>query len=171
MTTDAGSNPTRAYSDRIGLIANSPNFPAAWDQVVGEEVRRLQTNWVTIRSGSANPGATNSLLPWPILCVPLNVSRLGLVLPIFIPAHLHWIASTVATLDERSGGRILLGLGPSGANVIEHWHGVPFQKPVQRTREYVEIIRMILRGEKLVYNGEIFHIRAGFQTTFYPSTY
>ena len=64
------------------------------------------------------------------------------------------IASTVATLDERSGGRILLGLGASGAQVVEHWHGVPFTKPVARTREYVEIIRMILRGEKLLYMGE-----------------
>jgi len=78
------------------------------------------------------------------------------------------IASTVATLDERSGGRILLGLGPSGANVIEHWHGVPFQKPVQRTREYVEIIRMILRGEKLVYHGEIFNFDRGFKLRFTP---
>ncbi len=78
------------------------------------------------------------------------------------------IASTAATLDERSGGRIVLGLGPSGANVIEHWHGVPFQKPVQRTREYVEIIRMILRGDKLVYHGEFFNLERGFTLRFTP---
>src|SRR5579884_1169818 len=78
------------------------------------------------------------------------------------------LASTVATLDERSGGRILLGLGPSGANVIEHWHGVPFQKPVQRTREYIEIIRMILRGEKLIYHGEFFNLERGFKLRFTP---
>ncbi len=78
------------------------------------------------------------------------------------------IASTVATLDERSGGRIILGLGPSGANVVEHWHGVPFQKPVRRTREYVEIIRMILRGEKLVYHGEMFDLERGFKLRFAP---
>src|SRR5207302_11240660 len=78
------------------------------------------------------------------------------------------IASTVATLDERSGGRIILGLGPSGANVVEHWHGVPFQKPVKRTREYVEIIRMILRGERLVYHGEFFNLELGFKLRFKP---
>src|SRR5258706_15833524 len=78
------------------------------------------------------------------------------------------LASTAATLDERSGGRIVLGLGPSGANVIEHWHGVPFQKPVQRTREYVEIIRMILRGDKLVYHGEFFNLERGFTLRFTP---
>jgi alkanesulfonate monooxygenase SsuD/methylene tetrahydromethanopterin reductase-like flavin-dependent oxidoreductase (luciferase family) len=78
------------------------------------------------------------------------------------------LASTVATLDERSGGRIILGLGPSGAQVIEHWHGVPFTKPVKRTREYVEIIRMILRGEKLVYQGEFFQLERGFKLRFTP---
>src|SRR5205085_3406354 len=78
------------------------------------------------------------------------------------------IASSIATLDERSGGRIVLGLGPSSANVNEHWHGVPFQKPVQRTREYVEIIRMILRGEKLVYHGEFFNLEHGFKLRFNP---
>ncbi len=74
---------TRAYGNRMGLMADAPNFPAAWDQVVGA-------------------GIANIYSRTPAL-----------------------IASTVATLDERSGGRIILGLGPSGANVIEHWHGVP----------------------------------------------
>ena len=59
------------------------------------------------------------------------------------------IASTFATLDERSGGRMLIGLGSSGANVIEHFHGVPFEKPMRRLREYVEVINMLLHGERL----------------------
>src|SRR5947207_15915958 len=79
------------------------------------------------------------------------------------------IASTVATLDERSGGRIPLGLGPSGANVIEHWHGVPFQKPVQRTRGHAEIIKMILGGEKLVYTAQTFHPERGIKLRPCPS--
>src|SRR2546421_11064993 len=78
------------------------------------------------------------------------------------------LATTAATLDERSNGRIILGLGPSGANVVEHWHGVPFQKPVKRTREYVEIIRMILRSERLVYHGEFFNLERGFKLRFTP---
>jgi alkanesulfonate monooxygenase SsuD/methylene tetrahydromethanopterin reductase-like flavin-dependent oxidoreductase (luciferase family) len=75
---------------------------------------------------------------------------------------------SAATLDERSGGRILLGLGPSGANVIEHWHGVRFEKPLKRTREYVEILRMIFREEKLVYHGEYFNLERGFKLRFKP---
>src|SRR4030088_681844 len=78
------------------------------------------------------------------------------------------LASTVATLDERSGGRIILGLGPSGANVVEHWHGMKFEKPVKGTREYIEIIRTILRGEKLVYHGEFFNLERGFKLRFAP---
>src|SRR6185437_1683420 len=59
------------------------------------------------------------------------------------------LAMTFGTLDELSGGRAVIGLGSSGKNVIEHWHGVPFEKPATRLREYVQIIDMIMRGEKL----------------------
>ncbi len=54
-------------------------------------------------------------------------------------------AMTVATLDHLSGGRVLLGLGVSGPQVVEGWHGVPYGKPLGRSREYVEIVRQVLR--------------------------
>lgn len=72
------------------------------------------------------------------------------------------LAMTAATLDELSGGRVILGLGSSGANVIEHWHGVPFERPLRRLREYVEIINLIMSGQPLKYEGEIFHLQRGF---------
>ena len=56
-------------------------------------------------------------------------------------------AATVATLDILSGGRVLLGLGTSGPQVAEGWHGQPWGKPLERTREYVAIIRSALRRE------------------------
>ncbi len=52
-------------------------------------------------------------------------------------------AMTAATLDGLSGGRFLLGLGMSGPQVVEGWHGVPYGKPLVRTREYIEIVRTI----------------------------
>ncbi len=55
-------------------------------------------------------------------------------------------AMTVATLDHLSGGRVLLGLGTSGPQVVEGWHGVPWGKPLGRTREYVEIVRTALQA-------------------------
>ncbi len=63
-------------------------------------------------------------------------------------------AMTAATLDQLSGGRVLLGIGTSGPQVAEGWHGQRFGHQLQRTREYVEVVRMALRRERLEYHGE-----------------
>jgi F420-dependent oxidoreductase-like protein len=78
------------------------------------------------------------------------------------------IASSAATLDERSGGRFVLGLGTSGPQVIEHWHGVRYDRPLRRLREYVDVVRAILRREPLVYRGEMFQLDRGFTLRFRP---
>ena len=68
-------------------------------------------------------------------------------------------AMTATTLHQLSEGRFLLGLGPSGPQVVEGWHGVPYGKPLTRTREYIEIIRKIWAREKpLEFSGEIYEI-------------
>ncbi len=65
------------------------------------------------------------------------------------------LAQTATTLDILSGGRLVLGLGVSGPQVMEGWHGTPFARPVTRTRETIEIVRQILRREgKLEYEGQ-----------------
>jgi F420-dependent oxidoreductase-like protein len=63
-------------------------------------------------------------------------------------------AMTAATIDTLSGGRFRLGLGVSGPQVSEGWHGVPFAAPLGRTREYVDIVRMALRRETVAYQGK-----------------
>jgi F420-dependent oxidoreductase-like protein len=63
------------------------------------------------------------------------------------------LAQTGAGLDYVSGGRALLGLGTSGPQVIEGWHGVPFERPVARTREIIEVCRQVWRRERLVHDG------------------
>jgi F420-dependent oxidoreductase-like protein len=65
-------------------------------------------------------------------------------------------AMTAATLDTLSGGRFRLGLGVSGPQVSEGWHGVRFDKPLVRTREYVAIVRKALAREKVAFEGEFF---------------
>lgn len=65
-------------------------------------------------------------------------------------------AMTSATLDTLSQGRFRLGLGVSGPQVSEGWHGVRFDKPLKRTREYVDIVRKALARERLTYEGEFF---------------
>jgi F420-dependent oxidoreductase-like protein len=68
-------------------------------------------------------------------------------------------AMTAMTLDALSGGRALLGLGVSGPQVVEGWHGQPFGKPLGRTREYVQIVRAILARERpLEHTGEHYQI-------------
>ncbi|MEN3361911.1 MAG: hypothetical protein V7637_5893 [Mycobacteriales bacterium] len=67
-------------------------------------------------------------------------------------------AMTAATLDTLSGGRFRLGLGVSGPQVSEGWHGVRFDKPLGRTREYVEIVQTALRRERLRFSGEHYQL-------------
>jgi F420-dependent oxidoreductase-like protein len=68
-------------------------------------------------------------------------------------------AMTAMTLDVLSGGRFLLGLGLSGPQVVEGWHGVPYGRPLGRTREYVEVVRRIIRRDApLEFDGEHYQI-------------
>jgi F420-dependent oxidoreductase-like protein len=67
-------------------------------------------------------------------------------------------AMTALALASLSRDRFMLGLGVSGPQVIEGWHGVRFARPLQRLRETVEIVRKITRGERLEYQGEIYHL-------------
>jgi F420-dependent oxidoreductase-like protein len=70
-------------------------------------------------------------------------------------------AMTAATLDILSAGRALLGLGVSGPQVSEGWHGVDFAEPLARTREYVEIVRAVLRRDPLRYSGAHYTLPKG----------
>jgi len=76
-------------------------------------------------------------------------------------------AMTAMSLDHLTGGRFILGLGPSGPQVVEGWHGVPYGKPLTRTKEYIQILRKIFeRKEPLRYDGTHYHIPAsGPETT------
>ncbi|HEY0719184.1 MAG TPA: LLM class F420-dependent oxidoreductase [Streptosporangiaceae bacterium] len=67
-------------------------------------------------------------------------------------------AMTAAGLDYVSGGRFTLGIGASGPQVIEGWHGVPYDAPVGRSRELIEICRMVWRRERLVYDGKHYQL-------------
>lgn len=71
------------------------------------------------------------------------------------------LAQTAMTLSELTEGRFVLGLGLSGPIVIQNWHGYQFNEhsPMQRTREYLEIIRLILSGERCNYEGKIFKLQ------------
>lgn len=81
----------------------------------------------------------------------IDVGSAVLQIPARTPAM---TAMTAASLDGLSGGRFRLGLGVSGPQVSEGWHGVRFARPLARTREYVAIVRMVLRREAVVCSGQ-----------------
>lgn len=93
-----------------------------------------------------------SVLAW----LAAGTSRIKLGAGIFqIPARsAAMTAMTAATIDQLSGGRMLLGLGTSGPQVSEGWHGVRFPRQVERTRDYVAVVRMALAHQKVEYHGE-----------------
>jgi F420-dependent oxidoreductase-like protein len=86
----------------------------------------------------------------PLAFIAARTERLRLATGIMqMPARTPAMtAMTAMTLDQLSGGRFLLGLGVSGPQVVEGWHGVPYGKPLVRTREYVEIVRAIWARER-----------------------
>lgn len=68
------------------------------------------------------------------------------------------LGMTAAGLDAVSNGRFVLGLGASGPQVIEGWHGVPYTKPLQRTREIIDICRLVWQRERLAYDGQVYKL-------------
>jgi F420-dependent oxidoreductase-like protein len=86
----------------------------------------------------------------------INVGTAIMQMPARTPAM---TAMTAVTLDLLTGGRFLLGVGVSGPQVIEGWHGVPYGKPLVRTREYVGILRSIIKRDRPVeHHGEYYNI-------------
>ena len=99
---------------------------------------------------------TATVLAW----LASQTSRIKLGSAIFqMPARTPAMtAMTAATLDQLSDGRMILGIGSSGPQVAEGWHGQPFARQLQRTREYVEILRKALARERLEYDGELYRL-------------
>ena len=120
-----------------------------------QEAERLGYDSVWTAEAYGSDGLT------PLAWIGALTSRIKLgtgilQMPARTPAN---TAMTAATLDLLSGGRVLLGLGVSGPQVVEGWHGVPYGKPLTRTREYVSILRTIWeRKEPLDFQGEEYHI-------------
>ena len=73
------------------------------------------------------------------------------------------LAMGAVTLDELSGGRFVLGIGPGGTEIVRDGHGVTFTKPLTRVRESLDIIRPLVRGERVTYDGAVFKIQEGFR--------
>ena len=107
---------------------------------------------------AAEAWGVDAITPLAWLGAQTTTLKLGtaiMQLPGRTPAN---AAMTAVTLDLLSGGRFLMGLGTSGPQVVEGWHGQEWGKPLGKTREYVEIVRTILRRERLEHHGEHYDI-------------
>jgi len=97
----------------------------------------------------------------PLAWIAAQTSKIKLGTAIMqMPARTPAMCAMQAmTVDQLSGGRMIVGLGPSGPQVVEGWHGVPYGKPLVRTREYIEIMRKIFaRAEPVAFEGKEYQI-------------
>ena len=131
-------------------LAYSGNPREAADQVVALERAGLDTVWVAEAYGFDSP----TLMGY--LAARTETVEIGAAILNVYSRTPGALAQTAAGLDNVSGGRAILGLGASGPQVIEGWHGMPYAKPLGRTREVVDIVRAALRRERLEHDGPIF---------------
>jgi F420-dependent oxidoreductase-like protein len=134
-------------------LSYSGNPREAADQVATLEKAGLDTVWVAEAYGFDSP----TLMGY--LAARTETVEIGAAILNVYSRTPGALAQTAAGLDNVSGGRAILGLGASGPQVIEGWHGVRFGKPMQRTREYIAIIKQVLAREKpLEFHGEQYSI-------------
>ncbi|MBI2244615.1 MAG: LLM class F420-dependent oxidoreductase [Nocardioides sp.] len=117
------------------------------DQVAGLEKAGLDTLWV------AEPYGFDAPTLMGYLAAKTETVEIGAGILNVYSRTPGALLQTAAGLDNVSGGRAVIGLGASGPQVIEGFHGLPYDKPLGRTREVIEIIRMGLRRESLVHDG------------------
>ncbi|GAA2646938.1 LLM class F420-dependent oxidoreductase [Paractinoplanes durhamensis] len=137
---------------RLGI---SLGYQAAWTTpadhlAMAQEADRL--GFAVAWSAEAYGSDAVSMLAWMAgQTRQIDLGAAVMQIPARTPAM---TAMTAATIDALSGGRFRLGLGVSGPQVSEGWHGVRFAKPLQRTREYVDIVKMALARQPVSYQGQ-----------------
>jgi F420-dependent oxidoreductase-like protein len=141
---------------RLGL---SLGYQAAWSTpadhlALAQEADRLGFSvvWAAEAYGSDSP----TMLSWIAgQTRQIDIGAAVMQIPARSPAM---TAMTAATIDALSGGRFRLGLGVSGPQVSEGWHGVRFGKPLARTREYVDIVKLAVARKPVAYDGEFYQL-------------
>ena len=123
---------------------------AADQLAVVQEAERLGFDSVWAAEAYGSDAAT--VLAW--LAAGTSKIKLGSAIFQMPGRSAAMTAMTAATIDELSGGRMVLGIGSSGPQVAEGWHGQRFARQLQRTREYVDVVRMALARDRVEYHGE-----------------
>jgi F420-dependent oxidoreductase-like protein len=140
---------------RLGMLLNYSGKPNSLKMAEVLEAERL--GYDSVWSGEAY--GTDAVTPTAWILARTTRIRAGTGIMQMQARTPACTAMTAMTLQALSNNRFLLGIGASGPQVVEGWHGVPFGKPMARTREYIEILRKILKREAaLQHDGELYQI-------------
>ncbi len=140
---------------RLGLLSGQfgPDISINYDLILEAERLGFSSVWTAEAYGN------DAIVPLSFIAAKTTKIGLGTAIMQMQARSPATTAMTAMTLDKLSGGRFMLGLGPSGPQVVEGWHGVAYGRPLTRTREYVTIIRKILaREERLEHKGHHYEI-------------
>ena len=127
-----------------------PRLPGAVEFAVAAERLGVDSVWIPEVWGY------DALTGLAYLAAKTSALRLGTFVVQLGSRSPAMLATSALSIQELSDGRFLLGVGTSGPRVMEGWHGVRFRKPVETTRETIEIVRIVSRGERLEHPGEIY---------------
>ena len=136
---------------RVGIAA-VPLGPAGVELVRQAERLGADSVWVP------EFWAADALTPLAYVAGQTSTIRLGTAIVQLGARTPAMLAMSAQGMQALSGGRFVLGIGASGPQVMEGWHGVRFDRPVRRTRETIEIVRAITAGERLEHHGEVYEL-------------
>jgi len=139
---------------RIAIALGLANEDWATTSTYVVEAERLGVDCVW----SAEAWGHDAVTPLAFLAARTSRIRLGTGIAQAGTRTPTLVAMTAMSLAAMSESRFILGLGVSGPQVIEGWHGIRFERPVQRMRETIEIVRRVVRGERVVYQGGVYQL-------------
>ena len=135
----------------IGIAVNvKPHQPEGLTLAVEADRLGVHSLW------SAEAWGYDALTPLGYLAGQTKTAKLGTGIVQLGARTPAMLAMSAMSMQALSGGRFILGMGASGPQVMEGWHGVRFAKPIARTRETIEIIRTVTRGDRLSHEGQMY---------------
>jgi F420-dependent oxidoreductase-like protein len=149
---------------KIGLVLPYTDLkPAALKELA---ITADRSGYDTIWAAEGYTLDAVSMLGW--LCAHTTHARLATGIINVFSRSAALIGQSAAALDQLSGGRFALGLGTSGPQVVEGWFGMPFERPLQRLRETIEIVRTVVAREPLRHSGPVLRAEGGLRLVNHP---
>lgn len=146
---------------KLGLNAmrSGANFGGWGDKALGTvQIAQLAERLGYDSVWTAEVTGTDAIVPLSWIAAHTSTIKLGTAVMQMTARSPTTTAQTAATLDLLSEGRMILGLGPSGPGVVGGWHGQAYENPLDRTREYLDIVRTVLHRGRMDHQGEIYKI-------------